>query len=105
MSDLDTETGSTASRGRHPVSIGHLVMGLVFACFLVLWAVVQFTDISSHDLRFLWPVPWIARAAERPDRFPKKPLPTRPRLFAWGNRFLSQTSLYPRFRKRLPLPK
>lgn len=63
MSDLDTETTSTAASGRHQVSIGHLVMGLVFACFLVLWAVVQFTDISSHDLRFLWPVPWIAGGA------------------------------------------
>jgi hypothetical protein len=61
--DNDTEPGSTRASGRHPVSIGHLVMGLVFACFLVLWAVVQFTDISSHDLRFLWPVPWIAGGA------------------------------------------
>jgi heme A synthase len=61
--DPDAESGTTASGGRHPVSIGHLVMGLVFACFLALWAVVQFTDISSHDLRFLWPVPWIAGGA------------------------------------------
>jgi len=65
VSDMSTDidTGTTASSGRHPVSIGHLVMGLVFACFLALWAVVQFTDISSHDLRFLWPVPWIAGGA------------------------------------------
>ena len=63
--DLDTDSGTTPTRssGRHPVSIGHLVMGLVFACFLALWAVVQFTDISSHDLRFLWPLPWIAGGA------------------------------------------
>ena len=61
--DIGTETSTTTSSGRHPVSIGHLVMGLVFACFLALWAVVQFTDISSHDLRFLWPVPWIAGGA------------------------------------------
>lgn len=61
--DIDTETGASTASGRHPVSIGHLVMGLVFACFLALWAVVQFTDISPHDLRFLWPVPWIAGGA------------------------------------------
>jgi hypothetical protein len=61
--DIGTETATTTPSGRHPVSIGHLVMGLVFACFLALWAVVQFTDISSHDLRFLWPVPWIAGGA------------------------------------------
>lgn len=64
--DFDSDTTSTSgfgSSGRHPVSIGHLVMGLVFACFLAIWAVVQLTDISSHDLRFLLPVPWIAGGA------------------------------------------
>ena len=61
--DIGAETVTATPSGRHPVSIGHLVMGLVFACFLALWAVVQFTDISSHDLRFLWPVPWIAGGA------------------------------------------
>jgi hypothetical protein len=61
--DLSPETEATRPSGRHPVSIGHLVMGLVFACFLALWAIVQFTDISSRDLRFLLPVPWIAGGA------------------------------------------
>ena len=61
--DFDAEDTTVRSSGRHPVSIGHLVMGLVFTCFLALWAIVQFTDISSHDLRFLWPVPWIVGGA------------------------------------------
>jgi hypothetical protein len=48
--------------GRHPVNIGHLVMGLAFLAFVVVWALIVTgtVDIDSiEDLRWLLPLPWI----------------------------------------------
>lgn len=49
--------------GRHPVNIGHLVMGLVFLTFVALWGLVQTDVVGGHDLRFLLPVPWVVGGA------------------------------------------
>ena len=48
--------------GRHPVNIGHLVMGLVFLVFVVVWALIVSGTVVIHsieDLRWLLPLPWI----------------------------------------------
>lgn len=48
--------------GRHPVNIGHLVMGLVFLVFVVVWALIATRTVEIHtleDLRWLLPLPWI----------------------------------------------
>lgn len=45
--------------GRHPVNIGHLVMGLAFAGLLGIWALVVADAVPGDDLSWLLPVPWI----------------------------------------------
>ncbi|MEI7055506.1 hypothetical protein WBG06_06795 [Nocardioides sp. CCNWLW239] len=48
--------------GKHPVNIGHLVMGLAFLVFVVVWALIETDTVAIHsveDLRWLLPLPWI----------------------------------------------
>lgn len=49
--------------GRHPINTGHLVMGLVFAGLLVVWALVSTDVVANSDLRWLLPIPWVAGGA------------------------------------------
>ena len=65
MSDVDqTSTATTESRtwrdGVHPVNVGHLVMGVAFAGLTIIWALYMSDAVSSHDLRWLLPIPWVA---------------------------------------------
>lgn len=54
------EKTSPAGRpGRHPVNVGHLVMGLAFLGLLAIWAVVQSDVVEGEDVRWLLPAPWI----------------------------------------------
>lgn len=50
----------TAASGRHPVNIGHLVMGVVFLGFAGVWALVESDAIELIDLRWFMPLPWLA---------------------------------------------
>ncbi|MCW2814173.1 MAG: hypothetical protein JWN84_1628 [Nocardioides sp.] len=66
MSATDTTDSkaseSTARRGhsgRHPVNIGHLVMGVAFTGLLVVWALVAGDVVEGEDVRWLLPVPWV----------------------------------------------
>ena len=45
--------------GRHPVSIGHLVMGLAFLGLVGVWGLVQADVVGGDDIRWLLPVPWV----------------------------------------------
>ena len=48
--------------GRHPVNIGHLVMGLAFLVYVVVWALIVSGTVVIHrveDRRWLLPLPWI----------------------------------------------
>ncbi len=45
--------------GRHPVIIGHLVMGVAFLGLLLVWALVQGGAVEGRDIRFLLPLPWV----------------------------------------------
>ena len=55
MSELQYERPS----GRHPVSIGHLVMGIAFLGILGVWALVQTDTVTGDDVRWLMPIPWV----------------------------------------------
>lgn len=46
--------------GRHPVNVGHLVMGVAFLGLTVIWALFESGTIDSGDLRWLMPLPWLA---------------------------------------------
>lgn len=45
--------------GRHPVNIGHLVMGLAFAGLLGIWALIEGDVVAGEDARFVLGVPWV----------------------------------------------
>lgn len=49
--------------GRHPVNVGHLVMGLAFLCFVGAWALIQTDVVTGEDIRWLLPVPWVVAGA------------------------------------------
>lgn len=48
-----------APSGRHPVNIGHLVMGMAFVGLVGVWALVQGDVVDGGDIRWLLPVPWV----------------------------------------------
>ena len=58
----DTTPGTTPGEvpsGRHPVNVGHLVMGLAFAGLVVIWALIEGDVIANRDIRWLLPIPWV----------------------------------------------
>lgn len=46
--------------GRHPVNVGHLVMGVAFLGLTTIWVLFESGTIGSGDLRWLMPLPWLA---------------------------------------------
>lgn len=57
--DVPTDVPTDVS-GRHPVNVGHLVMGIAFLGLTLVW-VLRFTGtVSGGDLRWLMPAPWLA---------------------------------------------
>ncbi|QIX25840.1 hypothetical protein ncot_03940 [Nocardioides sp. JQ2195] len=57
------DPGFDPGRGRHPVNTGHLVMGLVFAGLVGIWALVIGDVVTGDDIRWLLPIPWVAGGA------------------------------------------
>jgi hypothetical protein len=56
----ETAPTVTARTGaRHPVSIGHLVMGVALLGLGVVWALIAGDVVEGSDIRFLLPAPWI----------------------------------------------
>jgi hypothetical protein len=49
--------------GRHPVNIGHLVMGLAFLGIIAIWALVESDTVTGADVRWLLPIPWVVAGA------------------------------------------
>lgn len=45
--------------GRHPVNVGHLVMGVALLGLLTVWALVEGDVVDGDDLRWVLPVPWV----------------------------------------------
>ena len=54
-----SHTPATEPSGRHPVNIGHLVMGLAFVGLVGVWALIQGDVVKGEDIRWLLPVPWV----------------------------------------------
>ena len=50
---------NTFDQGRHPVNIGHLVMGIAFLGLVGVWAIIQSDLVEGTDVRWLLPVPWV----------------------------------------------
>ena len=45
--------------GRHPVNVGHLVMGIAFLAMVGVWALIQTDIVGDGDVRWLLPIPWV----------------------------------------------
>lgn len=60
MSNYPHPYTETDSSGRHPVSVGHLVMGVAFLGLASIWALSESTAIGNDDLRWFLPLPWLA---------------------------------------------
>ena len=50
----------TDTSGRHPVSVGHLVMGVAFLGLATIWLLLESDTIGTDDLRWFLPLPWLA---------------------------------------------
>ena len=67
MSDNDTydtepfqTEESRADSWRHPVNVGHLVMGIAFAGMVLVWALIAGDVVADDDIRWLMPIPWVS---------------------------------------------
>jgi len=58
-----TTSEQTFRSGRHPVNVGHLVMGVALLGLAVIWALLESDVASASDLRWLLPVPWVVAGA------------------------------------------
>ncbi len=45
--------------GRHPVNVGHLVMGIALLGLVAVWALVVSDVVEGDDVRWLLPAPWV----------------------------------------------
>ena len=54
-----TTTTPQRRSGRHPVNVGHLVMGIAFLAMVGVWALIQADVVGDGDVRWLLPVPWV----------------------------------------------
>ena len=52
-------TPAPAPSGRHPIVVGHLVMGVALLGLLGVWALVAGDVVEGDDIRLLLPAPWI----------------------------------------------
>ncbi len=49
----------TEASGRHPVNVGHLVMGVAFLGLATIWLLFEIEAIGRDDLRWFLPLPWV----------------------------------------------
>jgi hypothetical protein len=54
-----TELQTERPSARHPVNVGHLVMGIAFLGLVGVWALIQGDVVGGSDVRWLLPVPWV----------------------------------------------
>ena len=62
MNDTPKESTSRTgvlAAGRHPVNIGHLVMGLAFLGLVGIWSLIVNDVVDDDEIRWLLPVPWV----------------------------------------------
>ena len=67
MSDTTTTPPTTAEpereSGRHPVNVGHLVMGVALLGLVAIWALIVGDVVEGDDVRWLLPTPWVLAGA------------------------------------------
>jgi len=64
MSDTTTTTLDTEHEsGRHPVNVGHLVMGVALLGLVAIWALITGDVVEGDDVRWLLPTPWVIAGA------------------------------------------
>lgn len=66
MSEFETRSATDVRRlsgSRHPVNVGHLVMGLAFVGIVVVWWFVQADLVEGDGIRWLLPLPWVFAGA------------------------------------------
>lgn len=51
---------ATARSWRHPVNVGHLVMGIAFLGMVLVWALITADVVEGDEIRWLMPIPWVA---------------------------------------------
>jgi hypothetical protein len=62
MSDTQDRTDDrpgVVAAGRHPVNVGHLVMGLAFVGLVAIWSLIANDVVDNEDIRWLLPIPWV----------------------------------------------
>jgi hypothetical protein len=57
---LQVPPEKTDSSGRHPVNVGHLVMGVAFLGLFTAWVLVVSDAVEGDNVRWLMPFPWVA---------------------------------------------
>lgn len=82
---MDNETGSKQS-GRHPVNVGHLVMGVAFLGLLTIWALIISDTVTGDDVRWLLPVPWVVAGVAGLAVIGLRQLPEPQRTRGWQGR-------------------
>jgi hypothetical protein len=59
MSEIQDSRPGVFAAGRHPVNIGHLVMGLAFVGLVGIWSLIVNDVVGDEEIRWLLPVPWV----------------------------------------------
>jgi len=60
MSTIDTRPENPVKRsGRHPINVGHFVMGIAFLGIVLVWVLVEADAVTGDDIRWLLPIPWV----------------------------------------------
>jgi cytochrome bd-type quinol oxidase subunit 1 len=54
---------ATVESGRHPVNVGHLVMGVAFVGLAVVWSLIANHVLEGREVRWLLPIPWVLAGA------------------------------------------
>lgn len=60
---FETERIQEPDSWRHPLNVGHLVMGIAFAGMVLVWALVAGDVVADDDIQWLLPVPWVGAGA------------------------------------------
>src|SRR5215210_9245779 len=60
MTTTDARLGDRSKQsGRHPINVGHFVMGIAFLGIVLIWILVESDAVTGDDIRWLLPVPWV----------------------------------------------
>lgn len=63
MSHDPTPEAAATDPWRHPVNVGHLVMGIAFAGMVLVWALIAGGVVDEDDAPWLMPIPWVSAGA------------------------------------------